>query len=210
MLAVIAAVHTPMARSRALAWSANFLTRYHLELEAGNLAYNAVTRRITLTDVRLAAEGHKDRPFLVAKRIEVRLPWSVFRRRFAIDHLVIDQGVVDIYRDKNNVVNLPPSSGGPTPERARRIDIRSLTLNGLDVQYQMLRAFFLPGKVTTEQQAFYVDLLKKVSQTAEYKEYLEKQALKPIFLSGNDMLKFLEEDDKLNASLMHEAGFVAK
>ena len=82
-LAVIAAVHTPMARSRALAWSANFLTRYHLELEAGNLAYNAVTRRITLTDVRLAAEGHKDRPFLVAKRIEVRLPWSVFRRRFA-------------------------------------------------------------------------------------------------------------------------------
>jgi len=64
--------------------------------------------------------------------------------------------------------------------------------------------------VTPEQQAFYVDLLKKVSQTTKYKEYLEKQALKPIFLSGKDMLKFLEEDDKLNASLMHEAGFIAK
>jgi tripartite-type tricarboxylate transporter receptor subunit TctC len=89
-------------------------------------------------------------------------------------------------------------------------DIPTCKEEGLDVQYLMLRAFFLPGKVTPEQQAFYVDLLKKVSQTAEYKEYLEKQALKPIFLSGNDMLKFLEEDDKLNASLMHEAGFVAK
>ncbi|HEX6163491.1 MAG TPA: translocation/assembly module TamB domain-containing protein [Vicinamibacterales bacterium] len=136
ILAVLAAVHTPMARHRAMEWSANFLTRYRLELEAGDLAYNAFTRRITLTDVRLAAQGHKDRPFLVAKRIEVRLPMSVFRRRFAIDHLVIDQGIVDIVRDENNVVNLPPSSGAPTPERARRIDIRSLTLNGLDVRYE--------------------------------------------------------------------------
>jgi outer membrane protein assembly factor BamA/autotransporter translocation and assembly factor TamB len=135
-LAAILAVHTPMARSRALAWSSNFLTRYHLELEAGDLSYNAITRRITLTDVRLAAEGFHDRPFLVAHRIEVKLPLSVFRRRFAIDHLVIDQGIVDIVRDKNNVVNLPPSSNAPTPERARELDIRSLTLNGLDVQYE--------------------------------------------------------------------------
>jgi len=89
-------------------------------------------------------------------------------------------------------------------------DIPTCKEEGLDVQYLMLRAFFLPGKVTPEQQAFYVDLLKKVSQTAEYKEYLEKQALKGIFLEGKDMLKFLEEDDKLNTQLMTEAGFVAK
>src|SRR5690242_4688526 len=81
VLAAILAVHTPMARCRALACASNFLTRYHLELAAGNLSYNAITRRITLTDVRLAAEGHKDRPFLIASRIEVKLPFSVFRRR---------------------------------------------------------------------------------------------------------------------------------
>jgi tripartite-type tricarboxylate transporter receptor subunit TctC len=49
-----------------------------------------------------------------------------------------------------------------------------------------------------------------VSETPEYKDYMEKQALKPIFLTGNDMVKFLEEDDKLNSNLMEEAGFVAK
>jgi outer membrane protein insertion porin family len=136
MLAAVIAIHTPMARSRALAWSSNFLTRYNLELAAGNLSYNAFTRRITLTDVRLAAKGFHDRPFLIAQRIEVELPLSVFRRRFAIDHLTIDQGIVDIIRDRNNVVNLPPSSNAPTPERAREIDIRSLTLKGLDVQYE--------------------------------------------------------------------------
>src|SRR3954451_12081028 len=89
-------------------------------------------------------------------------------------------------------------------------DIPTCKEEGLDVQYLMLRAMFLPGKVTADQTAFYVDLFRKISQTSEYKEYMEKQALKPIFLAGKEMLKFLEEDDTLNKSLMTEAGFVAK
>ena len=89
-------------------------------------------------------------------------------------------------------------------------DIPTCKEEGLDVQYLMLRAMFLPGKVTPEQTAFYVDLFKKLTQTPEYKDYMEKQALKPIFLTGKDMLQFLEEDDTLNKSLMTEAGFVAK
>jgi putative tricarboxylic transport membrane protein len=89
-------------------------------------------------------------------------------------------------------------------------DVPTCKEEGLDIQYLMLRAMFLPGKVAPDQTAFYIDLFKKVAQTAEYKDYMEKQALKPVFLTGPDMLKFLEEDDKLNASLMTEAGFVAK
>jgi len=89
-------------------------------------------------------------------------------------------------------------------------DIPTCKEEGLDVQYLMLRAMFLPGKVTQEQQAFYVDLFQKVTQTPEYKDYMEKQALKPIFLTGKDMAQFLEDDDKVNATLMNQAGFVAK
>ena len=89
-------------------------------------------------------------------------------------------------------------------------DIPTCKEEGLDMQYLMLRAMFLPGKVTAEQTAFYVDLFKKVTQTPEYKEYMEKQALKPVFMTGPEMLKFLEEDDALNKELMTEAGFVAK
>jgi putative tricarboxylic transport membrane protein len=89
-------------------------------------------------------------------------------------------------------------------------DIPTCKEEGLDVQYLMLRAMFLPGKVTPEQEAFYVDLFQKVTQTPEYKDYMEKQALKPIFLTGKEMLKFLEGDDASNKSLMTEAGFVAK
>jgi tripartite-type tricarboxylate transporter receptor subunit TctC len=89
-------------------------------------------------------------------------------------------------------------------------DIPTCKEEGLNVQYLMLRAMFLPGKVTPEQTAFYVDLFKKLTETAEYKEYVEKQALKPIFISGSSMVRFLEEDDKLNTNLMTEAGFVEK
>jgi tripartite-type tricarboxylate transporter receptor subunit TctC len=89
-------------------------------------------------------------------------------------------------------------------------DIPTCKDQGVDVQYLMLRAMFLPGKVTAEQTAFYVELFRKLTHTAEYKEYMEKQALKPAFVTGKELLKFLEEDDALNKSLMTEAGFVAQ
>lgn len=88
-------------------------------------------------------------------------------------------------------------------------DIPTCKDEGLDMQYLMLRAMFLPGKVTAGQKDFYVDLFEKVTQTPEYKDYMEKQALKPILLSGKDMLRFLEDDDTLNKALMTESGFVA-
>jgi putative tricarboxylic transport membrane protein len=89
-------------------------------------------------------------------------------------------------------------------------DIPTCKDEGVDVSYQMLRAMFLPGGVTPDQHAFYVDLFKKITQTQEYKEYMEKQALKPVWLTGTEMTRFLEEDDTLNKGLLTEAGFVAQ
>jgi putative tricarboxylic transport membrane protein len=88
-------------------------------------------------------------------------------------------------------------------------DIPTCKDQGLDVEYTMLRAMFLPGKVTSEQTEFYVDLFKRLSQTAEFKDYMEKQALKPAFTTGPDLVKFLEKDEALHKQLMTEAGFVA-
>jgi tripartite-type tricarboxylate transporter receptor subunit TctC len=88
-------------------------------------------------------------------------------------------------------------------------DIPACKDQGLDVEYTMLRAMFLPGKVTSEQTEFYVDLFKRLSQTAEFKDYMEKQALKPAFTTGPDLVKFLEKDEALHKQLMTEAGFVA-
>jgi tripartite-type tricarboxylate transporter receptor subunit TctC len=88
-------------------------------------------------------------------------------------------------------------------------DIPTCREQGLDVEYTMLRGMFLPGKVKPEQTAFYVDLFKRIGQTPEYKDYMKNQALKPVFLAGQDMVKFLEKDEALHKQLMTEAGFVA-
>ena len=88
-------------------------------------------------------------------------------------------------------------------------DVPTCKEQGLDVTYTMLRGMFLPGKVAPDVTAFYVDLFKKLTQTAEYKDYMEKQALKPVFMTGKEMTDFLQKDEELHKQLMTEAGFVA-
>ena len=89
-------------------------------------------------------------------------------------------------------------------------DIPTCKESGVDVQYQMLRAFFLPGGTTAEQAAYYAELLKKVTATPEWKDYVAKQALKEVYLTGADFVKFLEKDEAFHNKLMNEAGFAAK
>ena len=89
-------------------------------------------------------------------------------------------------------------------------DIPTCKESGIDVQYQMLRAFFLPPGTTSDQAAYYVDLLRKVVATPEWKEYTERNALKQTFVTGQDFVKFLEKDDAYHHMLMKEAGFAKK
>jgi putative tricarboxylic transport membrane protein len=89
-------------------------------------------------------------------------------------------------------------------------DIPTCKESGVDVEYQMLRAFFLPADTSKEQSAFYADLLKKVTATPEWQSYLSKQALKETYLTGPDFVKFLEKDEAFHNKLMNEAGFAAK
>jgi hypothetical protein len=136
MVSAFLVAHTSWARGRTLNWAIAFLdTRYRLVLSARTLDYNALTRRVAIDDVRLAARGHEDAPFFTAKRVEVRLPRSVYSGIFAIDSLVIDGGATDIIRDESGVSNLPPSSGGPASPVARRIDIRAIAFDGFNLRY---------------------------------------------------------------------------
>ncbi len=86
-------------------------------------------------------------------------------------------------------------------------DIPTCKESGIDVEYQMLRAFFLPPGTTSEQAAYYIDLLRKVVAAPEWTEYTERNALKKTFLTGPDFVKFLEKDHAYHLTLMKEAGF---
>ena len=54
-------------------------------------------------------------------------------------------------------------------------DVPTCVESGLDIaQFQQPRTVWLPGKVTADQIAFYVDLMKKVQNTPEWKEYVQQ------------------------------------
>ena len=89
-------------------------------------------------------------------------------------------------------------------------DIPTCKESGVDFQYQMLRAIMMPPGVTPDQVAFYANLMKKVVAAPEWKEYMEKNALKETFLTGKDFTQFLEKDEAFHKKLMAEAGFLAK
>jgi tripartite-type tricarboxylate transporter receptor subunit TctC len=88
-------------------------------------------------------------------------------------------------------------------------DIPTCKEKGLDVSYEMLRIFMMPGGVTPDQTKFYVDLLHKVTETPEWKSYLEKNALKNEFVTGKDLNAFLVKDEARHKQIMKDAGFLA-
>ena len=89
-------------------------------------------------------------------------------------------------------------------------DIPTCKSQGIDVDYQMLRGIFMPPGVSKEQVQYYIDLMKKVQATPEWKEFLEKGAFDTTTLTGDDFVKWLTKEEKRHETLMGEAGFLAK
>ena len=89
-------------------------------------------------------------------------------------------------------------------------DIPTCREEGLNVDYQMLRGIFMPTGVQPQHVQFYVELFKKVAATPDWKDFMEKGAYNPTFMSGPEFAKWLETAEKLHRDLMTEAGFLAK
>jgi putative tricarboxylic transport membrane protein len=89
-------------------------------------------------------------------------------------------------------------------------DIPTCREQGIDAQYLMLRGILMPKGVTPEQLAYYVNLLKQVRETPEWKDFVNRGAYKDDFLSGDAFAKFLEADEKRNRDIMDKAGFIAQ
>jgi tripartite-type tricarboxylate transporter receptor subunit TctC len=89
-------------------------------------------------------------------------------------------------------------------------DIPTCKSQGIDVEYLMLRGFFMPPGVSQEQVAYYVDLLQKVRATPEWKKLMDDGAFNQTFMSGEAYAKWVADAQKLHESLMKDAGFLAK
>lgn len=80
---------------------------------------------------------------------------------------------------------------------------------GLDVEYLMLRGYFMPPGVSKDVVAYYVDLFKKVRETPEWKKLMNDGAYNQTFMTGDEYAKWVADAEKMHESLMKEAGFLA-
>jgi putative tricarboxylic transport membrane protein len=95
-------------------------------------------------------------------------------------------------------IDLPDWKGIPTMKEA----------TGKDVSYMMLRGIFMAPGVKQEETDFYVNVLKKVSETPEWKKYVSDMGLKANFISGAEYVKWLEEKEKGTKDLMAKGGLL--
>jgi tripartite-type tricarboxylate transporter receptor subunit TctC len=89
-------------------------------------------------------------------------------------------------------------------------DIPTCKSQGIDVEYLMLRGFFMPPGVSQEQVAYYVGLLQKVRATPEWKKLMDDGAFNQTFMSGEAYANWVASAQKLHEGLMKDAGFLAK
>jgi tripartite-type tricarboxylate transporter receptor subunit TctC len=89
-------------------------------------------------------------------------------------------------------------------------DIPTCKEAGVPTDYLMLRGIFMTGGATPDQVAFYVDLLKKVRETPDWKDFIKLGAFNDSFMTGADYVKWLEKNEAMHLFLMKEAGFLAK
>jgi tripartite-type tricarboxylate transporter receptor subunit TctC len=88
-------------------------------------------------------------------------------------------------------------------------DIPTCVESGLDIpQFQQPRTVWLPGKVTPEHAAFYVELMKKVQATPEWKEYIERTSQTDTFLTGEALNKFIKEDIERTRKIAADEGWL--
>jgi putative tricarboxylic transport membrane protein len=81
---------------------------------------------------------------------------------------------------------------------------------GVDVSYLMLRGIFGAPDMPKDAVDWYLGFLKKVTETPEWKKYMEDGALKPAFATGAEYVKWVEENEQLHKELMAKGGLLKK
>ncbi|MBI5026768.1 MAG: tripartite tricarboxylate transporter substrate binding protein, partial [Nitrospirae bacterium] len=97
-------------------------------------------------------------------------------------------------------INLPDWKDIPTMKEA----------TGVDLSYLMLRGIFAAPGITKEQQDFYIGVMKKVTETPEWKKYISDMGLKGAFFTGADYVKWLEQKEAMTKDLMLKGGLLKK
>jgi len=73
---------------------------------------------------------------------------------------------------------------------------------------EQYRGLWFSEKNTEEQRKFYIDLMKKVSETKSFKEYVSKNNMTPLWIEGSSLDKMLEDEHNAYFKLSTELNLI--
>ena len=68
----------------------------------------------------------------------------------------------------------------------------------------------MPGGVPADAVGFYADLLKKVRETPEWKEYIERTSQTDKFLTGAEFKRFIADDEAKVRKVFEKEGWLVQ
>jgi tripartite-type tricarboxylate transporter receptor subunit TctC len=88
-------------------------------------------------------------------------------------------------------------------------DVPTCVESGLNIpMFQQPRTVWLPSKVTPDQVTFYINLMKKVQEQPEWKEYVTHTSQTSTFIAGDEFAKFIKEDVARVHKIASEEGWL--
>ncbi len=89
-------------------------------------------------------------------------------------------------------------------------DVPTVKELGFPIEYQMLRGVFGPTEMPSDAVAFYLDLFRKLIETREMADFIERGAFTKAFQTGPEFVRWLEQKDASVRSLMTKGGLTSK
>jgi len=87
-------------------------------------------------------------------------------------------------------------------------DVPTMRELGHDLVYTMQRSVVGPPGMSKEAEAYYSDVFKKVSESKEWLDYVEKSELDAAYLAGNDLQKFFLKEREEHRKLLISMGAI--
>jgi len=89
-------------------------------------------------------------------------------------------------------------------------DVPTWREQGVDADYSSVQGLLAPQGLSAEQVAWWMKSLEAVSESDEWKAFLQKQNWKPKFLPQAEMLKFLESEEQVAKGLLTDLGLLKR
>lgn len=169
-------------------------------------------------EVTVAGTGSKQEDEILFKLIELRAgtrPFKYVPYRGGGDVCTALAGN-QVEATVNNPSECLPFYPDRTRPLAAFLDERSPTFPdlptakelGLPISYANMRAVVGSPGMNRDQQRWYIELFRRVFDSPDWQDFVQKNALEPIFLGGDDFARFLDDYERLHRELVTAAGWL--